>query len=501
MTERDRIKIEQYGAKIDCLAIDREYDKLKLLLDEMVQFENSNEEVKNDAGFNYYLGTGLGTYSNYLVQSGKKNTDTEVIKVRRTSMFYLRKGLALYNPTVHTDSRAKLRILINYANGLDTVGRVLEALRIYRKVIDISDRFPIARGNYGMALRFLANIVNDAGHYKELHCYAYQAIKEALSIEDSDMHEQAVEAFKKIIDDYEALPQKSILSEPIVNKEYKMGDTNEEIEYREWCLKQHLFLNPLNEVRELETAFAHDPLTITTYTEDVHASDAVSGSPTEPPRWFAMLNQLKEEYVYARHLYFEGVEKYGDVHYADKDVKLSFASFDYSNYSIRIEQLKSSFRILYSMLDQICFFVNDFWRLGLDERDADAYHICKKCINYPKDNIVLMSLYWVLCEFYEKYGEEENPSEKDISVLRNAIEHKFIKVHEYNWDRELQLESDSFYHVSETTLQDYNLRLLELSREALMYLVYAIGIEERKKGKPEKAVSMQISDFLDEWKR
>ena len=86
-------------------------------------------------------------------------------------------------------------------------------------------------------------------------------------------------------------------------------------------------------------------------------------------------------------------------------------------------------------------------------------------------------------------------------MLRNAIEHKFIKVHEYNWDRELQLESDSFYHVSETTLQDYNLRLLELSREALMYLVYAIGIEERKKGKPEKAVSMQISDFLDEWKR
>ena len=47
MTERDRIKIEQYGAKIDCLAIDREYDKLKLLLDEMVQFENSNEEDKH----------------------------------------------------------------------------------------------------------------------------------------------------------------------------------------------------------------------------------------------------------------------------------------------------------------------------------------------------------------------------------------------------------------------------------------------------------------------
>ena len=96
-------------------------------------------------------------------------------------------------------------------------------------------------------------------------------------------------------------------------------------------------------------------MTIATYTEDVYAADSVSGNPAEPPRWFAMLNQLKEEYAYSRYLCFEGCEKYGDVHFADKDVKLSLASYDYTNYSIRIEQLKSSFRILYSMLDQICF--------------------------------------------------------------------------------------------------------------------------------------------------
>ena len=495
----NRIKIEQYGAMIDYLAIGKEYEKLKLLLDEMEQFKNSNEDIKNDAGFNYYFGTGLGTYSDYIVRSGKKNTDADVIKLKRAAMFYLRKGLALYNSSVHTDPKSQLRILTNYANELDTAGRVLEALRLYRRVLDISDQFSIARGNYGRALQFLANLVNDEGHYKQLHCYAYQAIKEALSIEDPDLHEQAIEAFQKIIYKYEALPIKSILVAPIVNKEYKMGDTEEEIEYRKWCLKHHLFLNPLNEVRELETAFAHDPLTITLYTEDIHVVDAVSGNRAEPPRWFAMVNQLKEEYVYARYLCFEGTEKYHDVHYADKDVTLSLASYDYTNYSFRIEQLKSSFRILYSMLDQICFFLNDFWQLGLKERDADAYHICKYT-NYPKDNIALMSLYWVLSEFFEKYEEAEEPSEKDLAVLRHALEHKFVKVHEYSWDRKLQIESDSFYHVSEDVLMNHTLRLLELSREALMYLVYAIGVEECKKGKPEKAVSMQISDFLDEWK-
>ena len=129
MTEEDRIKIDKYGARIDCLAISRERDKLKFLLDEMEQFKNCNEEAKNDAGFNYYLGTGLGLYSDLLVQSGKQHTDLEVIELRRTSMFYLRKGLAFYNPTVHTDPRSQLRILTNYANGLDTAGRVFEALR------------------------------------------------------------------------------------------------------------------------------------------------------------------------------------------------------------------------------------------------------------------------------------------------------------------------------------------------------------------------------------
>jgi len=500
MTEEIRNKIEQYGAEVDRLSFGREYDNLKLLIDEMEQFKNTDKEIKDDAAFNYYLGTAYGTYSDYLVRSGKNHTDSDVIELRRTSMFYFRKGIDAYDPSVHTDPRAQLRILTNYANGLDTAGRVIEALNIYRRVISLNDLFSIARGNYGRALQFLANMVNDSGHYKELHCYAYQAVKIALSIDDPDMHEQAVAAFQRIVDRYEASPSKDILSEPINNKEYKLGETTEEIDYRTWCLNNHLFLNPLNEVLEKESAFAHDPLTIVTYTEDIDAVDSVSGNPAEPPRWFAMLNQLKEEYVYARYLCFEGCEKYGDVHFADKDVKLSLASYDYSNYSIRIEQLKSSFRILYSMLDQICFFVNDFWNLGLEERKADAFHICKAS-NYPKDNIVLMSLYWVLCEFFEKYGDAETASEKDLATLRNAFEHKFVKVHEYEWKKKLQLESDSFYHISEDDLKKQTLKLLEISREALMYLVYAIGVEESKKEKSDKAVSMPLSDFPDEWKR
>lgn len=498
MTIETRDKIEQYGMQIDHLSIGCEYDKLKLLLDEIVDFASTDEEIKNDAAINYYLGTGLGTYSDYLVRSGKEPADATVIELRQKSMFYLRKGIALFDPAIHDDPKAQLRILTNYANGLDTVGRVIEALRIYRQVLGINKQFSIALGNYGRSLQFLANMVNDGGHFRELHCYAYQAIRKALTIDGPDLHEQAITAFRRTIDEYESSPIKGIVEEPIVNKEYPLGGSEETL-YRRWCLSNHLFLNPLNEVMEIESAFAHDPLTIATYTEDICATDSISRNPAEPPRWFAMLNQLKEEYVYARFLCYEGSEKYSEVHFADKDVGLSLGSYDYVRYSFRIEQLKSSFRILYSMLDQICFFVNDFWNLGIKEREADAYHVFKAA-NYPLENVALASLYWVLREFYEKYGEAEAPSEKSLAALRNAIEHKFVKVHEYEWKRDLKLESDSFYHVSEEDLIKYTLRLLELSREALMYLVYAIGIEESKKEKHGIAVPMHVTDYPDEWK-
>ena len=499
MTEEVRKKIEFYGREIDRLSIGEEYDELKHLIDDMKSFAQTDEEVKNDVSFNYYIGTGYGTYSNYVVRSGSKHTDQSVIDLRRQSMFYLRKGIALYDPTIYSDQRAQLRILTNYANGLDTVGRCLEALRIYRMVLGINDSFSIALGNYGTALKFLANMVNDGGHYKELHCYAYQAIKRALTIDDPDLHELAQASFQCIVDKYESIPSRSILTEDIVYTEYELGKTGEEKEYRTWCLKNHLFLNPLNEVMDVESAFAHDPLTITELSETAHYSDSVSDYSTEPPRWFAMLNQLKEEYIYARYLCFEGLKK-GDVHFADRDVVLSIADNSNIIYSIRIESLKSSFHILYSMFDQICYFINDYWELGFEERRANAYNICK-AQNYPKDNYVLFSLYWVLCEFYEKYGNAETAYEKDLAVLRNAIEHKYLKVHQSAWDRKLQSESDNFYHITENDLKKCTMRLLEITREALMYLVYAVGVDNKKKSKSENAVSILLDNYLDEWKR
>ena len=487
-------RIIEYGIQVDDLSAAGKYDELHSLLKEMKAFSENDEEAKADAGLFYFMGTGFDVYADHLVRTGKTKTDLDVIEIQRISMAYYRKAITFCDQKKY-DDRLDLRIYTNYANLLLSVGRVIEALYYYRTILHSMVSFSMARGNYGRALMYMANIVNDSGHHRELHCYAYQAIRDALSDRDIDMHEGAARAFQDIIDKYESLQAKDIVRQPIVFPKYPLGGT-EESAYRKWCLHNHLFLNPLNEVMQEESAFAHDPLTITSFTEDLNNSDAISGNPAEPPRWFAMLNQLKEEYVYARYLCFEGINRDAAIHYADKDVQLSLASYDYCKYSIRIEQIKAAYRILYSMLDKICFFMNDFWRLGLSQDKVNARRICNSS-NYPKDNRALSSLYWILSEFYEVYGEDSSAPNNDLVNLRHALEHKFVKVHEGEWSRKLQYESDHFFHISEDALSFYTLRLLRMIREALMYLVYAVEISENNKEKTGKAVPMYLSEYPD----
>lgn len=112
----------------------------------------------------------------------------------------------------------------------------------------------------------------------------------------------------------------------------------------------------------------------------------------------------------------------------------------------------------------------------------------------------MTALYWSNLEFNERVWGNSQTSERDLKTLRNALEHKFVKIHEYTCERKLQIEEDNFYHISEDILIKDILHLLELVRECIMELVYAIGIEERRRGRSKNTIQLNIYDFDDEWK-
>lgn len=219
-------RIIEYGIRVDDLSAAGKYDELHTLLKEMKSFSENDEEAKTDAGLFYFMGTGFDVYADYLVRTGRTKKDSDVIEIQRISMVYYRKAITVYDQKKYAD-RLDLRIYTNYANLLLSVGRVIEALYYYRAALHSEGGFSMARGNYGRSLKFLANIVNDSGHHQELHCYAYQAIRAALSDRDIDMHEQAASVFQEIIDGYESLPTRDIVRQPIVFQGYPLDDSEE----------------------------------------------------------------------------------------------------------------------------------------------------------------------------------------------------------------------------------------------------------------------------------
>lgn len=486
----------QYGLKMDSFTIERDYEGINALLMEMKNLITDEGSIEFAPVF-YFIGTGYSVLCDHERESDRSMQNIDANKYRKLSLYYFRKAIALFEKCEPRPDMI-LSVYTNYANALDSCGRVIEALSVYRKAIDFYPKFGMAVGNYGRALEFYANMVNDGGQYKDLYCHAYQALRGALLCRDANMHEDAICYFERKVNEYQEKFNSDVLKETITYPENDLGCA-EEKDYRLWCLRNHLFLNPHNDLIEIESAFAHDPLTITQFREDAKRENK-DGREGEPPRWFAMLNQLKEEYAYSRYLCFECTRYKDKVHFADKEVKLSLSSFEYTNYSIRIEQIKSAYKTLFSIFDQIGYFINDFFQIGFKERDASADRVFKSP-KYPMDNVAMAALFWCYCEFSEKYGEADNPSEKDLKILRNALEHKFVKVHEYPYNKKLELEEDNFYHISEEDLISQTIRMLQLAREWIMELVYAIGIEERKKGTSDNVIHLDIIDFDDEWKR
>ena len=119
-------------------------------------------------------------------------------------------------------------------------------------------------------------------------------------------------------------------------------DKTEEGEYNKWVNHNWLRLNAYNDVNPNSVLSQDDSL----YFKGVHSPivDQNFGY-----RMFALLNEIKQEYVSARYLLYRYFQDSGSQHYSDKRVWLA-DNLDYVDYSYNLEIAKSAFRALYSIL-------------------------------------------------------------------------------------------------------------------------------------------------------
>lgn len=497
-------KVLELQAKFDNALDEQNIDELKLTIDEALQVlaTMSLNSISNASLF-YSIAT---TYSDLEMYSEDyQNEDTQ-----EKILFYFRKSLDAIHEFGKLDNAnpyylgLQLELYTNYANSLNRLGRTVEAIRYYHKALDINPSFGMAVGNCGIAYITYANIVYDPSHRDILHHFAYNQLRFTLS-EKEQLHSQAIEYFTYYVSIYDKDYKKEVLEKELNFDMYSLGDTENEIEYRTWVLHKHLYLNPLNDLQITDSFIATDILHLPNMRMKV--SDGLNY------KYHDMFNVLKQEYISARFNFFECTQLTTEVHFADKETHL-INTLDYTSFSLRLEKLKLSYRSLYSLFDKVAYFLNDYFDLGIKERDINFRSIWKSekkgkygytyrnTLPYLK-NHSLKAIYWLFKDLFVKLYSSPSPHAKELNMLRNALEHKYVKVYSsIFYEKENRTNQSNSFEITEEALEEYTLQLLEMVRELLIYLSLSIHINEQQSilDKEEFCPPINLYELDDEWK-
>ena len=336
-------EVKRIALSFDAAMDEDDFDKQRKLIQYALDvIPNINSASK--AHLYYSLGTTYGE-----IARAQHDNDEESIKKQ---LYYFRKSITIINADDLNDpiyspfvNGLKMNLYTNYGNTLDRCGRKIAAIDYYKKALTINLDFGMAAGNLGVAYNHYARLVSNSSHRDYLHHFAYRYLCDAIRSNNPNMVQKAVERYREIVEKYDTQYREQFLEQPLQTKEYlyKNGD---EHKYREWAVKNTLFLNPLNDLP----------------TSDLYiAADVIQLPPIEQPlkteRISMEVKTIKQEYIYSRFQYYHSLVQVKTPHYDDKDTFL-IDSMDYSQYSIRLEMIKSAFKTLYSLLDKIAYFIN-----------------------------------------------------------------------------------------------------------------------------------------------
>jgi tetratricopeptide (TPR) repeat protein len=473
------------------------------VLDGMAGVQLSDEQK---ARLHYFRGNAFSAKRN-LERSGKpaawdwrqEEFEQEIISLRTASQ-----------AAVKADIPPEMRcpMITNLGNALSYVGRFVEAIDWWDRALVLDAHFGMAIGNKGYGLFHYGQQLYDDGHralfYKKARDLMVAGVKHGCD-------PGARAAFERLIAYIDRVLPPEFAEHPFETETFPMGKTDGEKRYRSWCLKNRLFLNPLNDLGPFSIA-----------AQDVFTVPSIVTPISEGPRFHGFFNQMKQEFVSARFLFYEGASATRP-HFSDRDVLL-FDTLDYPCYALAVEKQKVAFRSAYSLLDKIAFFTNAYMGLGIPEK-----RIYFKSLWYDNqdrnrglrsefaslDNWPLRGLFWLAKDLHDDspgYRAVLEPAAQRLAEIRNHVEHKYLKVHDEMWAgpqsqvaRMPGLADTLAYSVFREEMAEGGMLMLKLARAALIYLSLGIHTEERRRARNRPAGqrigSMPIMTWPDKWKQ
>ncbi len=372
------------------------------------------------------------------------------------------------------DAMFASEILVNLGNCYDTLGRVLDALECYEKAIKHKPNHGMALANKGVALQYYAALAGE--HQITYLLEAHSLLSQALQL---GVNPEAVGTFSKYLDAIKrAFPDKKILDNPPKFPGYTIKARSKFERYLiEFCLKNGLYLNICNVCKKCDAAIG-DTIIIKEMSVSVDESDKYL-------HFSSYLNQIKQDYVTARFLLILSRYKGLNLNFVDKRVTI-IDTLDYSIHNIYVQLIKESFKSFYSILDKIACFINDYLDLGI--RKKRTYFqtiwysnwenkIVRKKIEDTK-NPSLNALFDIFRDF-------ENGPYNQLKKTRNALTHRFVNI---RTNQKIENEEN----MTEDTLVKQTIELARIVKHALIYLLYFVYWEEKKKEEKNRDSTLRL---------
>jgi hypothetical protein len=391
-------------------------------------------------------------------------------------MYYLRRA-------VSNESFAKIpdifkcQCLNNLGNRLEVAGRSIEALDCWRRVLEVCPNFGMSLCNRAAAFVSYGGALEDRGMQALFFWMAHREASAALApsavytAPNDRSNVDRSRELKKWIESF--LDIKGIAAaDPLTRKEPSAAA--EERDYQQWCLANLLYLDPMNDLGPITIA-SSDSIGLGVHVVPVD----------EPHRFESFFDQMKQEYVSARWLLYEGltVKK---PHFSDRDVLLQVTE-PRPSLSLAVEKLKIAYRTCYSLFDKVAFFTNAYMELGIPENKVSFRTLWrpdeKKPIRKEFDSTTnwgFCALYWLAKDFFEKENDEvAEPQARRLSEVRNYLEHKYLRVTAA--ESPATPPNDLAMSVSRAQFEAKTLHLIKLARSALIYLTIAVRFEEQRR--------------------
>mgnify|MGYP001028239029 CR=1 FL=1 len=444
-------------------------ESLKKDLEEIIQ----NKKIASTAYYN--LANGYHSLFNFKYRKDRYVKCFKETELNQAKIYYRK---ALEYPI--KDKLFASRLWTNLGNCFDQVGRVIEALDCYEEALREKPDHGMALGNKGLALLHYASLAGE--HQGTFLIEAYSLLSQALNL---GVDPEAQGIFTRHLQNIKnRFHGKRFLDNSLKYPGCKIKAKSKFEKFLiEFCLRNKLYLNICNFCQKCDAAIGDTVVIKKMLIPIIKGNGKVFPENDPYLRLSSYLNQIKQDYVIARFLLILSRYRGLNLNFADKRVTI-IDTLDYSMHNVYIELVKASSKNFYDILDKIAYFINDYLKLGIDEKKISFQRVwfCKdKTVRKKIDDTKNFSLN----ALFDLHKDIEDGPYDELRKIRNALTHRFINV------RMFQVKENE-ENMTEDTLVKQTLELAKLVRNAIIYLLYFVYVEEDKKEAKSKEISVPM---------